>query len=203
MIWWSSRTGARPAVAMRLRTRASASAVCVRTTVTPAGVSASPTGTAPSTRVTAGAGPGVDGAAVSGAGRNRGRSNATTPATAVTAVATAVTAMSARCQTVFWSSSRCARDGRLGAGRKAMSEGPRGPARGGRDSRETVGIRDAGGGPMDDLESQALVATRRSLHGVAELVIAGPQFRTLGSIELRVRPGGFGGHLSPVRVAGS
>jgi len=56
---------------------------------------------------------------------------------------------------------------------------------------------------MDDLESQALVATRRSLHGVAELVIAGPQFRTLGSIELRVRPGGFGGHLSPVRVEGS
>ena len=50
---------------------------------------------------------------------------------------------------------------------------------------------------------QALVATRRSLHGVAELVIAGPQFRTLGSIELRVRPGGFGGHLSPVRVEGS
>ena len=37
-------------------------------------------------------------------------------------IATAVTAMSARCQTVFWSSSRCARDGRLGAGRKAMSE---------------------------------------------------------------------------------
>ena len=56
---------------------------------------------------------------------------------------------------------------------------------------------------MDDLESQALVATRRSLHGVAELVIAGPQFRTLGSIELRVRPGGFGGHLAPVRVEGS
>ena len=56
---------------------------------------------------------------------------------------------------------------------------------------------------MDDLEGQALVATRRSLHGVAELVIAGPQFRTLGSIELRVRPGGFGGHLSPVRVEGS
>ena len=56
---------------------------------------------------------------------------------------------------------------------------------------------------MDDLEGQTLVATRRSLHGVAELVIAGPQFRTLGSIELRVRPGGFGGHLSPVRVEGS
>lgn len=52
---------------------------------------------------------------------------------------------------------------------------------------------------MDDAR---LVATRRSLHGVAELVIAGPQFRTLGSIELRVRPGGFGGHRSSVGVDG-
>ncbi len=55
---------------------------------------------------------------------------------------------------------------------------------------------------MDGSE-EALVATRRALHGVAELVIAGPQFRTQGSIELRVRPGGFGGHLSSVRVDGS
>jgi hypothetical protein len=47
-----------------------------------------------------------------------------------------------------------------------------------------------------------LVATRRALQGVAELVVAGPQFRTQGSIELRVRPGGFGGHLSSVRVDG-
>jgi hypothetical protein len=52
---------------------------------------------------------------------------------------------------------------------------------------------------MDDAR---LVATRRSLHGVAELVIAGPQFRTLGSIELRVRSGGFGGHRSSVGVDG-
>jgi hypothetical protein len=52
---------------------------------------------------------------------------------------------------------------------------------------------------MDD---STLVATRRALHGVAELVVAGPQFRTQGSIELRVRPGGFGGHLSSVRVDG-
>jgi hypothetical protein len=52
---------------------------------------------------------------------------------------------------------------------------------------------------MDD---SGLVATRRALHGVAELVVAGPQFRTRGSIELRVRPGGFGGHLSSVRVDG-
>jgi hypothetical protein len=52
------------------------------------------------------------------------------------------------------------------------------------------------------MDEATLVATRRSLHGVAELVIAGPQFRALESIELRVRPGGFGGHRSSVGVAG-
>jgi hypothetical protein len=52
------------------------------------------------------------------------------------------------------------------------------------------------------MDESALVATRRALHGVGELVIAGPQFRTHGSIELRVRPGGFGGHVSSVGVAG-
>jgi hypothetical protein len=53
------------------------------------------------------------------------------------------------------------------------------------------------------MDEATLTATRRSLHGVAELVIAGPQFRTSGSIELRVRPGGFGGHQSSVCVEGS
>jgi hypothetical protein len=33
--------------------------------------------------------------------------------------------------------------------------------------------------------------TRRSLHGLAELVLAGPQYRTCGRIELRASPGGF------------
>jgi hypothetical protein len=33
--------------------------------------------------------------------------------------------------------------------------------------------------------------TRRSLHGVAEMVLAGPQYDTCGSIRLRVTPGGF------------
>ncbi|HZO69604.1 MAG TPA: hypothetical protein VFB74_31805 [Kribbellaceae bacterium] len=45
---------------------------------------------------------------------------------------------------------------------------------------------------MDDL-----VATRRSLHGVAELVLAGPQYRRCGSIELRATPGGFGTVAEP------
>jgi len=46
---------------------------------------------------------------------------------------------------------------------------------------------------MDD----ALVTTRRSLHGIAELVFAGPQYRRSGSIELRALPGGFGTVAEP------
>jgi hypothetical protein len=37
-----------------------------------------------------------------------------------------------------------------------------------------------------------LNATRRTLHGVAELVLAGPEYRNSGTIRLRVLPGGFG-----------
>jgi hypothetical protein len=40
-------------------------------------------------------------------------------------------------------------------------------------------------------------ATRRSLHGIAELVLAGPQFRASGRIRLRVTPGGFGTTAEP------
>jgi hypothetical protein len=39
---------------------------------------------------------------------------------------------------------------------------------------------------MDKLET-----TRRALHGVAELVLAGPQYRRTGTIRLLVCPGGF------------
>jgi hypothetical protein len=42
-----------------------------------------------------------------------------------------------------------------------------------------------------------LARTRRALHGVAELVLAGPQYRTSGTIRLRVRPGGFGTVAAP------
>ena len=38
---------------------------------------------------------------------------------------------------------------------------------------------------------QVLAATRRSLHAVAELVLAGPQYRAIGKLRLRVIPGGF------------
>ena len=46
-----------------------------------------------------------------------------------------------------------------------------------------------------------LVTTRRSLHAVAELVLAGPQYRAHQDIKLRVRPYGFGTVIGPdVRV---
>lgn len=42
------------------------------------------------------------------------------------------------------------------------------------------------------MDEHSLTVTRRSLHGVAELVLAGPQYRHGGGIQLRVVPGGFG-----------
>ena len=48
-----------------------------------------------------------------------------------------------------------------------------------------------------------LASTRRALHGVAELLLAGPQYRDHGTIRLRVTPGGFGGVVSDVRVEGT
>ncbi|MEV6627137.1 hypothetical protein AB0M83_30830 [Amycolatopsis sp. NPDC051106] len=45
--------------------------------------------------------------------------------------------------------------------------------------------------------------TRRSLHGVAELLLAGPQHRATGRIELEVVAGGFATVASPaLRVEG-
>jgi hypothetical protein len=41
------------------------------------------------------------------------------------------------------------------------------------------------------MDERSLAVTRRSLHGVAELVLAGPQYRQGGGIRLRVVPGGF------------
>ena len=42
------------------------------------------------------------------------------------------------------------------------------------------------------MDEDRVVATRRSLHAVAERVLAGPQYRAAGTIRLRVTPGGFG-----------
>jgi hypothetical protein len=38
---------------------------------------------------------------------------------------------------------------------------------------------------------EVLAATRRSLHAVAELVLAGPQYRAIGKLRLQVIPDGF------------
>jgi hypothetical protein len=48
-----------------------------------------------------------------------------------------------------------------------------------------------------------LVTTRTALHAVAELVLAGPQFRESGTIRLHVTPDGFATVAAPdIRVAG-
>lgn len=53
------------------------------------------------------------------------------------------------------------------------------------------------------MDEHVLVATRRSLHAVAEQVLAGPQHRATGSIKLKVLPGGFGQDEGPLRVQGA
>jgi hypothetical protein len=51
---------------------------------------------------------------------------------------------------------------------------------------------------------EELAATRRSLHGVAELVLAGPQYRATGKLRLRVVPVGFATVETPeLRVDGT
>jgi hypothetical protein len=46
-------------------------------------------------------------------------------------------------------------------------------------------------------------ATLRQLRGIAENLIAGPQFRATGTIRLAVRPAGFSGTTLPVEVQGT
>ena len=53
------------------------------------------------------------------------------------------------------------------------------------------------------MEQPTLDQTRRSLHGIAELVLAGPQYAACQSIRLRVTPGGFGTVSTPdLRIDG-
>jgi hypothetical protein len=47
------------------------------------------------------------------------------------------------------------------------------------------------------------VATRRQFRGVAESLIAGPQYRAAGTIRLAVRPDGFAGVSVPLAVHGT
>jgi hypothetical protein len=52
--------------------------------------------------------------------------------------------------------------------------------------------------------NEELAQTRRSLHAVAELVLAGPQYRATGKLRLRVVPGGFATILAPeLRAVGT
>ncbi|MCW0213967.1 MAG: hypothetical protein OJJ54_11455 [Pseudonocardia sp.] len=53
------------------------------------------------------------------------------------------------------------------------------------------------------MDEKSTAGTRRALHAVAELVIAGPQHRAAGTIRLRVTPGGFGGVALALRVEGT
>ncbi|HSV64754.1 MAG TPA: hypothetical protein VLJ59_02450 [Mycobacteriales bacterium] len=53
------------------------------------------------------------------------------------------------------------------------------------------------------MDEETLVRTRLALHAVAELVLAGPQYRASGTIRLRVCPGGFETEAEPrLRVDG-
>jgi hypothetical protein len=53
-------------------------------------------------------------------------------------------------------------------------------------------------------DDTTLATTRRALHGVAELLLAGPQHADCGRITLRPLPGGFGtAHTPDLRVEGT
>lgn len=53
------------------------------------------------------------------------------------------------------------------------------------------------------MDEQVLTTTRRSLHAVAEQLLAGPQHRALGTIRLRAVPGGFAQVSGTWRVEGT
>ncbi|MFF2149034.1 hypothetical protein [Kitasatospora sp. NPDC058190] len=54
------------------------------------------------------------------------------------------------------------------------------------------------------MDRETIARTRRALHAVAELVLAGPQYRASGTIRLRASPGGFATTVEPqLRVIGA
>jgi hypothetical protein len=54
------------------------------------------------------------------------------------------------------------------------------------------------------MDGDGIAVARRSLHAVAELLLAGPQYRATGRLRLRVTPGGFATAFQPdVRVVGT
>jgi hypothetical protein len=57
--------------------------------------------------------------------------------------------------------------------------------------------------PEVAMDEHVLTAARRSLHAVAERLLAGPQYREHGEIRLQVTPGGFGQFTGSLRVEGT
>ncbi len=53
------------------------------------------------------------------------------------------------------------------------------------------------------MDEHVLTATRRSLHAVAEQLLAGPQYRENSTIRLRASPGGFAQVQGPIHVDGT
>jgi hypothetical protein len=53
------------------------------------------------------------------------------------------------------------------------------------------------------MDNEAYVTTRRQLRGLAESFVAGPQYRSAGTIRLAVRPDGFAAVSIPVAVHGT
>ena len=51
--------------------------------------------------------------------------------------------------------------------------------------------------------SDIIIAARRQLHGVAESLVAGPQYRSTGTIRLAVRPDGFAATAVSIEVHGT
>jgi hypothetical protein len=80
---------------------------------------------------------------------------------------------------------------------------PEGPVSPGGTALSRLTMRRATPDTMSPIDRGLLASTRRTLHGVAELLIAGPQYRVHGTIRLHVTPGGFGGVVSDVRVDGT
>ncbi len=51
--------------------------------------------------------------------------------------------------------------------------------------------------------TDSYLATRDQLRGLAESLIAGPQFRAAGTVRLAVRPAGFAGTALPIEIQGT
>ena len=58
-------------------------------------------------------------------------------------------------------------------------------------------LKESNGSRRFRTDQPTLVATRRQLHGIAECLLAGPEYQATGEIALQVTPGGFGTTAGP------